>query len=185
MLNRLKYHFFKFFRPLMYRVTSLHGQKLKSVRLGNTTQVSSWDNLFLSDLVYIGHYCFIDSSQKITIGKGVQICGWTSILNHSSHIAIRLYGENYNQDNMKAYNLGSVEIGDFTFIGPHSIVMPNSKIGKGVLISAYSYVEGDIPDFAIVGGNPAKIIGDTRTMDEKYLIEFPELRKNYDNWAKK
>lgn len=167
----------------MYRVSSLHGRGLKGVRIGNTTQISSWDKLYLDDMVYIAHHCYIDSSVKITIGKGVQICGWTSVLNHSSHVAIRLYGERYNEPDMKAYFKGEVEIGAFTFVGPHAIIMPGSRIGKGVIVTAFSYVEGEVPDFAIVSGNPAKVVGDTRKLDEKYLQMYPELQANYDQWA--
>ena len=39
------------------------------------------------------------------------------------------------------------------------IILPNvKKIGKGSIIGAGSIVTRDVPDFAIAGGNPAKII---------------------------
>ena len=70
------------------------------------------------------------------------------------------------------------------FIGPHVTIMPDTHIGKGCIVSAYSYVKGDFPDFSIIAGNPAKVIGDTRTIDESFLKENPSLKSNYDAWAK-
>ena len=84
---------------------------------------------------------------------------------------------------MKGYVKGSVFIGKYTFVGPHSTIMPNTKIGKGSLVSAYSYVQGDFPDFSIISGNPAQVVGNTKDMDAKYLEDYPELQEHYKSWA--
>jgi virginiamycin A acetyltransferase len=50
-------------------------------------------------------------------------------------------------------------IGNDVWIGCNAIILPNvSKIGDGAVIGAGAVVTRDIPDFAIVAGNPAKII---------------------------
>ena len=74
-------------------------------------------------------------------------------------------------------------IGAYTFIGPHSVVAPGSRIGRGVLVRAFSYVSGVVPDFAIVGGQPAQVIGDTRQLDQAWLTAHPQQRADYDAWA--
>jgi maltose O-acetyltransferase len=51
-----------------------------------------------------------------------------------------------------------IEIGDNVWIGTKSIILPGKKIGKNVIIGAGSVVTKDVPDCAIVAGNPAKII---------------------------
>jgi maltose O-acetyltransferase len=52
-----------------------------------------------------------------------------------------------------------LEIADDVWIGARVTVLPGcKKIGTGVVIGACSVVTKDIPDYAVVGGNPAKII---------------------------
>jgi sugar O-acyltransferase (sialic acid O-acetyltransferase NeuD family) len=53
---------------------------------------------------------------------------------------------------------GLVEIGDGTFVGTNATIIPRLKIGKWVSIGAGSVVIKDVPDYATVVGNPAKII---------------------------
>ena len=81
-------------------------------------------------------------------------------------------------DDLIGYIQGKVNIGKYTFIGPHSTIMPNTTIGKGCIVSAYSYVKGNYPDFSIISGNPAKIVGDTRDpipLSEVIIyLDFPE-----------
>lgn len=49
-------------------------------------------------------------------------------------------------------------IGDDVWIGQRVMIMPGVKIGNGVVIAAGAVVTKDVPDYAIVGGVPAKII---------------------------
>ncbi len=51
-----------------------------------------------------------------------------------------------------------VEIGDDVWIGTRVIILPGVKIGSGAIVGAGAVVTKNIPDYAIVGGNPAKII---------------------------
>lgn len=53
---------------------------------------------------------------------------------------------------------GNVHVGEGTIIGAGTIVTPNLTIGKNCLIGAGSVITKHIPDFAIVRGNPARII---------------------------
>jgi acetyltransferase-like isoleucine patch superfamily enzyme len=161
------------------------GKFLAKTRIGNTNVIISPQKLTLGDNVYIGHYNYIEASNGVTIGEGCQLASFISITSHSSHNSIRLYGKEYIKHNGKhhGYIKGCVEIGKYTFIGPNSTIMPNTKIGKGSLIAAHSYVKGEFPEFAIIAGNPAVLVGDTRTKDNEMLAMYPELKSYYDEWA--
>ena len=49
-------------------------------------------------------------------------------------------------------------IGNDCWIGREAMLMPGAKLGNGVIVGARSVVNGTIPDYAIVAGNPAKIV---------------------------
>ena len=137
----------------------------KDVRVG-TTSFLNFSKLLIEKNVYIGHYNYIDASQGVTIKEGVQITNYVSILNHSSHDAIRLYGAAYRQtEKPDHYYNGDIYIGEYTFIGPYTTVMPGSSIGKSSIIHGNSFVKGKFPDYSIISGNPATIIGSTQKRD--------------------
>ena len=50
-----------------------------------------------------------------------------------------------------------VIIDDFVWVGSHVIILGGVHIGEGAIIQAGSVVVKDIPSYAIVGGNPARI----------------------------
>jgi len=183
----LKFLYYRFFKPSF--IWGYHPNcktKLKDTRFGTHTYFSGLKNLKIGENVFIGNFTFIDATYGLNIEEGVQIGFSTLVVTHSSHISIRMYGKEYNNiiPDEKMYQTGKVHIGKYTFIGPHCVIMPNTTIGKGCIVSAYSYVKGDFPDFSIIAGNPAIIVGDTRKLDEKYLENYPELKKLYNEWNK-
>jgi len=162
----------------------LDGQYLPHTRLSNHCVVFDPERLDLGDHVFVGHFSVLDASHGLKIGEGCQIGFFTGIFTHSSHAAIRLYGREYVHTPVKkAYFTNNVQVGAYTFIGAHATLLPGTQLGKGSLVSAYSMVSGAFPDFAIVAGQPAKQVGDTRQMDERLLREHPELRAHYEAWA--
>lgn len=152
---------------------------LPLVRISNSTAINASEKLNIQDNVFIGHYCFIEASQGVFIGKGTQICSHNVITTHSSHLAIRLYTNEYlNHRDHIGYMIGAIHIGEYSFIGPHCTIMPNARLGKGTIVTAYSLVKGEYPDFAIIAGNPGIVVGDSRNLDKKYLEHLPEYLQN-------
>lgn len=160
------------------------GTWLEHTRISTHTRIEHPPGLDIGDHVFVGHFNMLDASGGLTIGEGCQITNYVTILSHSSHRAIRLMGRAYyNHSDPTGYVRQETKVGPYTFVGPHSVITPGSRIGRGVLVQAYSYVAGDVPDFAIVGGQPARVIGDTREGDQAWLLAHPELRDLYEAWA--
>ena len=184
MRNKRKLKMLRSTSPEMLYGYEKNGVFLKDTRIGSSTTLVGEENLTLEDNVFIGQYNFVEASNGITIREGCQITNYISILTHSSHNSIRFYGKEYRKNtDLKGYIKGSVEIGMYTFVGPHVTIMPNTTIGKGCLVSAYSLLKGDYPDFSIIAGNPATVVGSTKEKDEAFLKEHPELQVYYNEWV--
>lgn len=151
------------------------GKFRKLTRVGSSAILSGRRRIDIGDNVWIGHYCLLDGLGGITIGEGVHVASHSCIYSHSSQNAIRLMGRKYIEipDEKRAgYIVKPVSIGEYSFIGTSSVILPGVTIGKGCIIGAGSVVSKDIPDFSVAAGNPALIMGDTRAIDEKLLAEY-------------
>ena len=78
------------------------------------------------------------------------------------------------------------EIGHDVWIGANVLIMDGIRIGNGAIVAAGAVVTADVPDYAIVGGVPARILKYRFEEEIKHLLESrwwdkdPEwLRKNY------
>ena len=74
-----------------------------------------------------------------------------------------IIAQNHNYDKGEAipydntYIYKDIEIGDFVWIGSNVTILPGTKIGEGAIIQGGAVVHGEIPPYAIAGGNPAKV----------------------------
>ena len=175
------------YQPLFGEVS--HGLALKNTRISPATMIEHEDNLVLGDNVYIGPFNLIEASGGIAIDEGVQITSHCAIVTHSSHRSQRLLGPAYVTwpltlaTQRPGWIAGPVHIGPYSFVGPHSLIEANTRLGRGTLVCAGSFVRGEYPDFAILEGRPARVVGDSRRADERALERYPELRVLYDAWA--
>jgi len=174
-----------FQRPFMvYGYWNRKNKKyLKRTRIGSTVKLINKKTIDLSDNVWIGHYVLIDGIGGVKIGKGVHVSSHSVIYSHSSQDTIRLLGDHYMDEETAlrpGYKIRPVTIGDYTFIGTSSVILPGSTIGKGCIIGAGSVVNGIIPDYAIASGNPVQVIGDTRERDKYRFGEIIDETKYYD-----
>jgi acetyltransferase-like isoleucine patch superfamily enzyme len=174
-------------RALLFRVVfgeRSQGRWLPYTRISPSTCIEHEERLQLADHVYIGPFNFIEASGGVTIEEGVQITSHCSIVTHSSHRSQRLLGRQFvHRPERAGWIAGPVHIGAYSFIGPHSLIEANTRLGRGTLVCAGSFVRGDYPDFAVLEGRPARVVGDTRRTDERLLQQHPELRAHYEAWA--
>jgi acetyltransferase-like isoleucine patch superfamily enzyme len=101
--------------------------------------------------VWIGPYCFVDLAD---IGDQVLIAPHVCVLAGGHHhridrldLPIRLQGNN---------PLCRTRIGDGAWIGANAVVM--ADVGDGAVVGAGSVVTRPVPPYAIVAGNPARVI---------------------------
>lgn len=169
---------------VLYGWRHFDGRWLAHTRVHACCELVGLGSLDLGDHVYVGPFNLLDASAGLRIGEGVQITSHCVLLTHSSHHALRRAGRAYwGAADPPGYVRAGTQIGAYTFIGAHSVVAPGSRIGRGVLVRAHSYVSGTVPDFAIVGGRPARVLGDTRAIDAPWLDAHPECRADYESWA--
>lgn len=74
-----------------------------------------------------------------------------------------------------APHFGCIEIEENVFVGLGSVIMPNVHIGKNSIIAAGSLVLNDVPAGKVVGGHPAKIIGEFDKLHSKRIQEGKKL----------
>ena len=161
------------------------GRYLPLTRIAPSTCIEHDDQLQLADHVYIGPFNFIEASAGVVIGEGVQITHHVSIVTHSSHRAQRLLGRAYVGwvGQRPGWLAAPVSIGPYCFIGPHSLLEAGCRLGRGCIVRAGSVLRGDYPDFSVIAGNPAQVVGDARDGDARWLAARPALQPGYAAWA--
>ncbi|WP_158844238.1 acyltransferase [Algibacter sp. L1A34] len=104
-----------------------------------------------SKTVFIGTDVLFDNMKKTStyIGNNVVITTGVKIINHYPLLT---------SSGVTEYEIGDVVIEDNVFIGMNSLIVKPVTIGENAVIGAGSVITKDVPDNAIVAGNPAKVI---------------------------
>lgn len=114
--------------------------------------------------VVIGRRCKISSHSflcdGVTIGDEVFVGHGVMFTNDRLPRATNVDGSLQSADD---WTLEHTKVGKRASIGSNATILPGLSIGEGALIGAGSVVTRDVPDFAIVAGNPARVVGDVRT----------------------
>jgi len=127
----------------------------------------------LSDpVVRIGDRCLIGKGSGIVGHFGIEIGNdvWTG---HHVYITDQNHGyEDVTRPiSQQSQPERAVSIGDGSWLGFGTVVLPGSNIGKHVTIGANSVVAGDIPDYSVAVGSPAKVI--RRYVDGEGWVRVP------------
>lgn len=88
------------------------------------------------------------------------------------------YNSKYKDSHHYGLHMGTIEIFDNVFVGANSTIMSDVKIGPNAIIAGGSVVTKNVPEGAIVGGAPAKIIGYVDNLAEKRakIQDMPKRR---------
>jgi acetyltransferase-like isoleucine patch superfamily enzyme len=127
---------------LYYGVEIRHPWKL---RIGNSSVV--------------GHHVMLDARKGLDIGENVNI---------SSEVMIWTLHHDYNDKYFGAIG-DKVVIEDYAWICSRAIILPGVNIGKGAVVASGAVVTKNVEAYSIVGGIPAKKIGE-RNKDLDYNL---------------
>ncbi len=111
--------------------------------------------------IYIRH--FGSEPFLVNIGDRVTITSGVRVLTHNGSTWL------IRDEKGRRFDYKKTVIGNDVFIGTNSIIMPGVVIEDNVIVAAGSVVTKSIPKGKIVGGNPAKIIGDFEDYKAKAL----------------
>jgi len=136
-----------------YTVKGIFKKVGKQVNVENMAYFGNGKEVMVGDRSGIGKRCRIPSN--ITIGNDVMMAEEVVILNQAHN-----FEDLSKPMGVQGYQPRTQQrIGNNVWIGTRAIILPQVKsIGDGAIIAAGAVVTKDVPDFAIVGGNPARII---------------------------
>jgi len=172
-MNRISNYFLDFELMLLRWVGHIPSHTIRNIKykffgmkIGKGSTLHMWANFFdpknitIGEDTIIGDHAFLDGRDKLKIGNHVDIASSVMIYN-SEH--------DLSKDDFSAIT-APVEIDDYVFIGPRVTIMPGVKIGKGAVVAGGAVVIKDVDPFTIVGGVPAKPIGERKNKNPNYRL---------------
>ena len=190
----------KLIRMLIWALTARnYGLLHKTARIGRNVRIYNKSNLYLSEYTNIDRGAIIMNTRAKFIMKkysGAAI-GLTVITgNHVSPVGMwRKFVTDQIKDELDVNNNfdKDVVVEDDVWIGSNVTLLAGAYIGRGAIVGAGSVVRTKIPPYAIITGNPAKVMG--FVFDPARIIEhesklYPEserlpkvlLEKNYQKY---
>lgn len=149
-------------RRFFYRIEGMKIGRGSTIHMGAVFYNAG--NIQVGRDTIIGEGAVLDGREKLIIGDHVDIASEVMIYNSQHNIN--------SEDFAKVEEVISepVEISDYVFIGPRAIILPGVVIGKGAVVGAGAVVTKNVSDFAIVGGVPAKVIGERKLKNPTYKL---------------
>jgi lipopolysaccharide O-acetyltransferase len=112
----------------------------------------------IGDFVGFRPYCTISAAESVTIEDNVNIGTFTTIID-SDHV----HGSRYTNIVYGGDLVTSpIRIGEGTWIGERVAILRGSNIGRQCTIGTNSVVRGEIPDYSVAVGAPARVVGSTK-----------------------
>lgn len=145
-------------RRFFYRISGMKIGKGSSVHM----MVKFYDikNIKIGEDSIIGEGTVLDGRDKLIIGNHVDIASEVMIYNGEHDI---------NDEKFKPL-FAPVTIEDYVFIGPRAIILPGVTVKRGAVVGAGAVVTKDVPELKVVGGVPAKEIGERQNKDLNYSL---------------
>lgn len=111
---------------------------------------------FIGDRLVIGRFCAIAEGAKFIMN------GANHAMSGFSTFPFNIFGhgweDGFDPATWTQELRGDTIVGNDVWIGMEALIMPGVTIGDGAIIAARSVVTRDVPPYAIVAGNPAKVV---------------------------
>jgi acetyltransferase-like isoleucine patch superfamily enzyme len=120
----------------------------------------------------IGDYCSIADNVQVFLG-GYHRPDWVSMYPFPS-----FPGWDEARGKQDAFGRGDVTIGSDVWLGSQCVIMSGKSVGHGAVVAAQAVVSRDVPPYAIVAGNPARVV--KYRFDEATIAEL--LRIAWWDW---
>lgn len=142
--------------------------KIEKSTLSDCVRIDRNNYIFASEM---GRHSYTGSNTKIieaAIGKFVSV-SWNVSIGAANHDYTKLTTHSFlynDYDHIRPENMPPVYnrlektcvIGNDVWIGTGAVILRNLTIGNGAVVGAGAVVTGDVPPYAVVVGNPAKVI---------------------------
>ncbi len=126
------------------------------VHIGDRTRLRCHEgSLRIGDESVFGNENTINAYLDIEFGSSVLLADWIYICDFDHRYA-DIHAPIMDQGIAKS----PVRIGPDTWIGTKVTVLRGARVGRGCVLGAHSVVRGDIPDFAVAVGAPARVVRD-------------------------
>ncbi len=129
---------------------------------GNFTSAVLHSTSFVSHFAQIGEGTVVMANSSVNSNA---IVGEHCIINTGATVEHDCIIEDFAHISPNAALAGGVSVGEGSHVGIGAVVIPGIKIGKWVIIGAGAVIIRDVPDYAVVVGNPGKEI---KTNNKKY-----------------
>lgn len=138
----------------------------KKVDIGGYSVITAWGGangkrftpeISFGDGCSIGQFAHITAINRISLGKQV-LLGKNVTITDNSHGRVEESDKSVAPLERTPYSKGPVDIGDRVWIGDKATILPGVTIGEGAIVGANTVVSKSVPAFAVVAGNPMRII---------------------------
>jgi maltose O-acetyltransferase len=124
-----------------------------------SVRIAGMRGIRLGNHISVNKGCVLDGTGGLVIGNYVMMAEGSCI-----YSAQHRFDKLDTPMMLQGYEKSETIIEDDVWLGVRSVILPGVKVARGSIIAAGAVVTKDVPEYSIVAGVPAKVIGDRRKL---------------------